>query len=188
MAYDPDNTVLRLPKRHASGIDEKPDPELGRRLEGAQSLRNALTVGLITVLGFAVLWIAVTALTGRVLPWFTTILGFALGYGIRITGKGLDWRFPATAAAFAVLGSLLGNVVISAAYTAGEFDTSTLTILSRATQMTWPVFFEEVLTGADYVFALIAAIIAAYYANRRLTRRQYFALRQWRAQRSSGRV
>ena len=93
-----------------------------------------------------------------------------------------DWRFPALAAGLAILGSLLGNVVISAAYTAGELDTSTLTILSRVTQMTWPVFFEEVLTGADYVFALIAAVIAAYYANRRLTRRQYFALRQWREQ------
>lgn len=180
MAYDPDNTVLRLPKRHAPGIDEKPDPDLGRRLEAAQSMRNAVTMGLIVVVVFAILWGVVTALTGRVWPWFTTLLGFALGYAIRYVGKGLDWRFPALAAGLAILGSLLGNVVISAAYTAGELDTSTLTILSRATQMTWPVFFDEVLTGADYVFALIAAVIAAYYANRRLTRRQYFALRQWR--------
>lgn len=180
MAYDPDNTVLRLPKRHAPGIDEKPDPDLGRRLDAAQSLRNALMTGLIVVVAFCLAWVLVTALTGRVWPWFTTILGIALGYGIRVTGKGLDWRFPTLAAALAIAGSLLGNVVISAAYTAGEFDTSTLTILSRATQMTWPLFFDEVLTGADYVFALIAAIIAAYFANRRLTRRQYFALRQWR--------
>ncbi len=178
MAYDPDNTVLRLPKRHAPGIDEKPDPDLGRRLEAAQSMRNAVTMGLIVVVLFAALWGVVTALTGRVWPWFSTLLGFALGYSIRYVGKGLDWRFPALAAGLAILGSLLGIIVISAAYTAGEFDTSTLTILSRATQMTWPVFFDEVLTGADYVFALIAAVIAAFYANRRLTRRQYFALRQ----------
>ncbi len=180
MAYDPDNTVLRLPKRHAPGIDEQPDPDLGRRLEMAQSMRNAVTTGLIVIVLFAVVWVIVTAVSGRVLPWFTTLLGFALGFAIQRTGKGLDWRFPTLAAGLAIAGSLLGNVVISAAYTAGEFDTSTLTILSRATQMTWPVFFDEVLTGADYVFALIAAVIAAYYANRRLSRRQYFALRIWR--------
>ena len=179
MAYDPDNTVLRLPKKHASGIEDKPDPELGRRLEAAQSLRNALVAGLITIVLFALVWVLVSAVSGRVLPWLTVLLGFILGFAVRRAGHGLDWRFPVLAAALAIAGSLLGNVVISAAYTAGELDASTIRILSRATSMTWPVFFDEVLNGADYVYALIAAGIAAYYANRRLSRRQYFALRQW---------
>ena len=103
-----------------------------------------------------------------------------VGYVVRGAGKGLDWRFPVIAAVLTVLGSLLGIVAISAATTAGEYDTSTVTILSRATPLTWPVFFDEVLTAADYIYAAIAAAIAAFYANRRLTRRQYFALRQWR--------
>lgn len=180
MAYDPDNQVLRLPKKHASGIDEPPDPDLGRRLEAAQSVRNAVTGGVIAVLVFTVLWVVVTAVTGRIFPWFTVLLGFAVGSVVRVAGKGLDWRFPTIAAVLTILGALLGIVVISAATTAGEFDTSTMTILSRVTSLTWPVFFAEVLTGADYIYAAIAAGIAAFYANRRLTRRQYFALRQWR--------
>lgn len=179
MAYDPDNTVLRLPKKHAPGIDEKPDPELGRRLEAAQSFRNALVAGLIVIVLFALAWVLVSAVSGRVLPWFTVLLGFLVGFAVRRAGHGLDWRFPVLAATLALLGSLLGNVVISAAYTAGEFDTSTIRILSRVTSMTWPVFFDEVLNGADYVYAFVSAGIAAYYANRRLSRRQYFALRQW---------
>ena len=112
--------------------------------------------------------------------WFSVLLGFVVGYVVRGAGKGLDWRFPVIAAVLTVLGSLLGIVAISAATTAGEYDTSTVTILSRATPLTWPVFFDEVLTAADYIYAAIAAAIAAFYANRRLTRRQYFALRQWR--------
>ena len=180
MAYDPDNQVLRLPKKHASGIDEPPDPELGQRLVAAQSVRNALTAGLIVIVVFAVLWVLVTAVTERLFPWFTVLLGFAVGYAVRRTGKGLDWRFPALAAVLTVVGSLLGIIVVSAATTAGEYNTSTVTILSRATPLTWPVFFEEVLTAADYIYATIASGIAAFYANRRLTRRQYFALRQWR--------
>ncbi len=184
MAYDPDNTVLRLPKKHAAGIADKPDPELGRNLVRAQSLRTAVVAGLIAIVVFAIAWILVTAASGRVLPWFTVLLGFALGYAVRRGGRGLDWRFPALAAFMAFAGSLLGNVVISAAYTAGEFETSTVRILARATSMTWPVFFDEVLNGADYVYALMSAGIAAFFANRRLSRRQYFALRQWQEQES----
>lgn len=180
MAYDPENQVLRLPKKHAPGIDEPPDPGLGRRLLAAQSMRNALTGGLIAVVAFAMLWVMVTAVTERIFPWFTVLLGFAVGYVVRAAGKGLDWRFPVLAAGLAIVGSFLGIVAISAATTAGEFETNTVTILSRATPLTWPVFFDEVLTAADYIYAAIAAAIAAFYANRRLTRRQYFALRQWR--------
>ena len=180
MANDPDNQVLRLPKKHAPGIDEPPDPDLGRRLLAAQSVRNALTGGLIAVILFAALWVLVTAITERIFPWFSVLLGFVVGYVVRVTGKGLDWRFPTIAAALTVIGSLLGIVAISAATTAGEYETSTVRILSRATPLTWPVFFDEVLTAADYIYAAIAAGIAAFYANRRLTRRQYFALRQWR--------
>jgi hypothetical protein len=179
MAYDPDNQVLRLPKKHASGIDELPDPDLGRRLEDAQSFRNAVTAGAITVILFTILWLGVSALTQRVFPWFPVLLGFVLGFAVRLAGKGLDWRFPTLAAALAIIGSALGLVVISAAYTASELGTSTVTILTNVSQLTWPVFFDEVVTAADFVFAVVAAGIAAFYANRRLTRRQYFALRQW---------
>ncbi len=186
MAYDPDNQVLRLPKKHASGIDELPDADLGRRLEEAQSLRNAATAGAITVILFALFWLGVSTLTERVFPWFPVLLGFVLGFVVRAAGKGLDWRFPVLAAVRAIVGSALGLVVISASYTASELGTSTVTILTKSTQLTWPVFFEEVVTAADYVFAVVAAGIAAFYANRRLTRRQYYALRQWRELRPGG--
>jgi hypothetical protein len=186
MAHDPDNQVLRLPKRHAPGIGELPDPDLGRRLEDAQSFRNAVTAGVITVVLFAIAWLGVSAMTQRVFPWFPVLLGFVLGYVVRLVGKGLDWRFPALAAALTLLGSALGLVVISAAYTASELGTSTMTILTNASQLTWPVFFDEVVTAADFVFAVVAAGIAAFYSNRRLTRRQYFALRQWREAKENG--
>ena len=179
MAYDPNNQALRLPKRHASPIAEKPDPELGRRLEAAQSLRNAVTVSMIALIVFTLLWLLLTSVGGRVFPWFALMLGPPLGFAVRLAGKGLDWRFPAVAASFAVLGTLIGNVVISAAYTASELDAGIATVLSRTTSMTWPVFFNEVMTGADYVYALFSAGMAAYFATRRLSRRQYYALRAW---------
>ena len=66
--------------------------------------------------------------------------------------------------------------------TAETFDTGTLQVLRAVTSMTWPVFFDEVLTVADGFYALLAAGLAAFLANRPLTRSQYYALRLWRAQ------
>ena len=179
MAHNPDKPVLRLPKKHAAGLDSRPDPDLGRRLEASQSLRNAFVAGLLATLSFAALWLVLTAASGRILPFVAVVSGLPIGYAVQRGGRGLDWRFPVLAAALAVGGALLGNVLIAAAYTAGEFDTGLWRIIGNVTPMTWPVFFEEAMTGADYVYALCAGGIAAYYANRRLSRRQFFALRSW---------
>jgi hypothetical protein len=128
---------------------------------------------------FAVIWSMLTAALERVFPWMTLLLGVFVGFAVNRAGQGLDWRFPSLAAAMALLGAILANIVIAAAYTAGEFDTGTLTVLRSVTTMTWPVFFDEVMTAADWVFAAAAAGIAALYSNRRLDRRDYQALRIW---------
>jgi hypothetical protein len=110
----------------------------------------------------------------------TVVQGAIIGLAVRRAGRGLDWRFPAVAAAAAVAGALAGNILVAAAFTAAEFDTTILTILRSATDFTWPVFFDEVMTPADVVYAIAAAGVAAFYANRRLTRDQYAAYRAWR--------
>ncbi|MGI9248028.1 MAG: hypothetical protein ACR2QI_03380 [Woeseiaceae bacterium] len=148
----------------------------------AQSLRHAFFAGLITIIVFCILWAALTSLTGRVFPWMTVLLGAMLGFAVRQAGHGVDWRFPVLAAVLALLGALLSNVVIAASYTAETFDTGTLQILRAVTSMTWPVFFDEVLTVADGFYAVLAAGLAAFLANRHLTRAQYHALRLWRAE------
>lgn len=174
---------LRLRKRHGTGA--KPDVTLadGRRLVNAQSVRNAIVSALITVIVFSLFWVAITELTNRVFPWLTVVLGFLLGHSIRLTGRGTDWRFPMIAAVAAIAGSLIANVVVAASVTANEFGTGTLEVLRAVTSMTWPVFFDEVLTIADGFFAVVGAGLAAFYANRRLTRKEYFALRLWNEER-----
>jgi hypothetical protein len=80
----------------------------------------------------------------------------------------------------AITGAVIGNVVLAASTTAAEYDTGTLHILQAVTSMTWPVFFAEVWTVADGFYAVVAAAYAAFLANRRLTRTEFYALRQWR--------
>ncbi len=144
-------------------------------------MRRALVAGLITIVIFCVLWIALSALINRVFPWMTILLGAMLGFAVRQAGRGVDWRFPMLAAVLTLSGALLSNIVVAASYTAEIFDTSTLHVLRSVTSMTWPVFFDEVLTPADGFYGVFAAGLAAFLSNRRLTRSQYYALRLWRA-------
>ncbi len=176
---------LRLRKKHGGGPPSEATVADGKRLVDSQSVRKALVAGLIVVLIFGMFWIALTELTNRVFPWFTVVLGFLLGHGIRLAGRGTDWRFPSIAAAMAITGSLLANIVLAASVTAEGLGASTLEILQAVTSMTWPVFFAEVMTVADAFFAFIAAGLAAFYSNRRLTRAEYHALRLWREERQT---
>ena len=171
---------LRLRKKHGSGAQRDVTSIDGGKLVRAQSLRNAIVAALIAIIVFSLFWIAVTELTNRVFPWATVVLGFLVGHSIRLAGRGIDWRFPATAAVMTLAGSLAANIILAASVTAEGFGTGTLQILQSVTSMTWPVFFDEVLTVADVFFAVVGAGLAGFYSNRRLTRTEYFALRLWR--------
>ncbi len=173
---------LRLRKKHGSGQPTGVSAADGKRLVDAQSIRNAIVAGMAAILIFSVFWVVLSELTGRVFPWLTVALGFMLGHSVRLMGKGVDWRFPTMAAVMALAGALLANVVLAASVTAEGFGTGTLNVLTAVTSMTWPVYFEEKLGFADVFYALVAATLASFYANRRLTRSEYRAVRLWSEQ------
>lgn len=182
MKTNPNPNPLRLRKKHGDGRRPNVTVADGERLVDAQSLRNAVVTSLIILIVFCVVWISLSALLNRVFPWMTVLLGCALGLGIRRTGRGVDWRFPTLAAAMALFGSIASNVVLAAAITADDFGTGTMQVLQAVTSMTWPVFFDEVWNAAHGFYAVVAAGVAAFFANRRLTRAQFYALRQWQNQ------
>lgn len=171
--------VFRFPMKHAPKLAVQPTAEDGARLVDAQSVLGALVAGMAAVIAFCFLWTLLSTLLNRVFPWLTLAMGMLVGLAIRRAGRGLDWRFPVLAAIVTAFGCLAGNVVIAAAFTAADLGTGTLNVLRAVTAMTWPVFFDEVMTPADAVYALFAAAIAAFYANRRLSRADYLALRRW---------
>lgn len=179
MTTDSNQQVLRLRKKHAPGRHARPDAAEGARLARAQSARNAVSAAAIVTILFAIVWALVSTWMARVFPWATMLLGLLIGLAVRKAGRGIDWRFPFIAAVAAILGSIGANIVVGAAYAATELGTSTLNVLRNVTLHTWPVFFDEVMTAADFVYALFGGGIAAALANRRLTRREFHALRLW---------
>lgn len=177
--------VLRLRKKHGSGKPKEITAEDGARLVRAQSIRNAVVGALLAVIVFCLLWVALSELLNRIFPWVTILLGPMVGFAVRQAGRGVDWRFPFLAAVLTLLGALMANIVVAASTTADIFDTSTMHVLQSVTSMTWPVFFDEVWNVADGFYAVFAAGLAAFLANRPITRSQYYALRLWRG-RSDG--
>jgi len=172
-------SIFRLRKRHTPAEAVKLGAEDGRLLVQDQSLRDSIVAGLIVVILFSALWAMASMLINRIFPWMTLVLGIFVGLVERRAGRGLDWRFPVLAAAMTLLGALVSNVVVAAAFTAAALDTNTFTILRAVTSMTWPVFFDEAVSAADVVYAFCGAGVAAFYANRRLSRAEYHALRMW---------
>ena len=172
-------SVVRLRKRHSPGEHAKPTVEDGARLVRAQSVRQALMAALIVITLFAILWSMLSDAMNRIFPWMPLLLGMLVGLAVRRAGLGLDWRFPAIAATFTVFGSFVGRVVIAASVAAEELGTGTLDVLMKMSSFTLPTFFAEHVTPADYIYAIFAAMIAGVYAKRRLTRRQFHAIRLW---------
>jgi len=179
MADEPIKSVLRIRKRHTPDVQAQAEPADGQRLIDEQSVRDGVLAGLVAVLLFSIVWAMVSTLLSRIFPWMTLLLGVAVGLVVRRAGQGLDWRFPLIAAGITLAGSLLANIVVAAAFTAEALGTSTLAILRAVTTMTWPVYFAEVLSPVDLIYALFAAGIAAFYAQRRLDRAEFMALRKW---------
>jgi hypothetical protein len=180
MRNNPKPPPLRLRRKHGEGRKTDVTAADGARLVRAQSFRNAVIAGLIALVVFCVLWVSLSSLTNRIFPWMTVVFGGMLGIAIRRAGRGLDWRLPALAAAMAIVGSVISNIVLAASTTAAEYGTGTLHILQAVTSMTWPVFFDEVWNVADGFYAVVAAGLAGFLANRRLTRSEFYALRLWR--------
>lgn len=177
--------LLRLRKKHGDGREVDVTVADGERLVRTQSMRNAIVAGLGAIVLFCFLWMGLASLTRRVFPWLTVILGALIGVAIQRAGRGVDWRFPVLAAAMAIAGSVISNIVVAASVTAESFGAGTLQVLRAVTSMTWPVFFAEVWGIADSFYAVVAAGFAAFFANRRLSRREFHALRLWR-RRSDG--
>lgn len=179
MTTKPQKSVLRLPKKHRGAADKAERVDV-RKLLAQQSLRDALVAGIIVIILFSIIWAMLSTLVNRIFPWMTVVLGITIGLVVRRAGRGLDWRFPVLAAGLTLAGAVFANVVVAAAFTADELGTSTFTILRAVTSMTWPVFFDEVWNIGDTFYAALSAAVAAFFAPRKLSRSEFYALRMWR--------
>ena len=169
--------VNRISQKHSKTLYEPRRDVDAATLIASQLPRRAIIAGLVTLLAGNALWLASALLSGKVFPWFALLQGIAIGLFVRRWGQGFDWRFPTIAGVIALAGSYTGSFLIAAEVAARDLDTSVFAVIFNITGWTMDTWLAEVITPADHIFAAYAAILAAFFARRRLDRAEVFALR-----------
>lgn len=171
--------LKRKDESETDGPVELPDP---KALIASQSLRGAVVGGIAAIVIMCALWTSLTVATGRVFPWFTMLQGVLIGGFVRRYGRGFDYRFPVVAALLACAGALVGNLIVALPETMRQLDAGAVEVLRGLTWRSFELFFDEVITVVDYIYAGFAAALAAFYSRRRLNRHEEFVLRSMNAE------
>lgn len=159
---------------------EKPEslpPVDAASLVAQQSCRSAIIAAIGVALCLNFVWLWLSEISGSFFHWYSVLQGPLIGLAVRHAGHGIDWRFPAIAAAVTILAAFSGNFLVSVVTTSAVLEASPAQVLRGLTLWSWQTWFAEVLNFADLVYALFAAAVAAFYAKRRLRRNEVFALR-----------
>ena len=172
-------SILRLRQKHAPRLARgaAADVDAGALLRD-QSLKAGLLGAVLASAILIAIWIAGGMLFDSFFPWFSLVQGFFIGRAVQHFGRGIDWRFPAIAAAAAVLAAFVGSFMCSLFLTGREFETPALTLVSEISWHTIATFTSSNFAIVGSIYAGMAAAIAAFFAQRRLTRSESVALRK----------
>ncbi|WP_298501913.1 hypothetical protein [uncultured Maribacter sp.] len=141
-----------------------------------QNYSKALISGVLVGFLCAILWGIITVVTGYQIAYMAIAIGAAVGYTIRITGKGIDQIFGITGAIIAVLSCLLGNFLSIIGYLAnyeslGYFETLELFDYSQLI----PIMSES-FSFIDVLFYGFAAYEGYKFAFKSFTEKEIYEL------------
>lgn len=169
--------MFRLEQKHSRpGRKKYPKPDVKRILAEESLLRGILgSVAVAALLCW--IWAVQVMTTGRVYPWFSILIGILVGLAMRRFGRGLDWRFPLSAGLVAGIAAYAGNLMIGVLETGRYIEAQPMEVIAGLSLDTMRSFFKNTISPVDHVYAFCSAVVAAFYANRRLNRREVLALR-----------
>ena len=170
--------MFRLKQKHSRKRPGTPTTADAASLIGAQSLVRALAaaVGMLFLMSWV--WAYSAESLGRVFTWFSIVQGAAVGYAVQRFGRGLDWRFPVVAAVVAWIGAYSGSLMIGVITTGRYIEAGTMEVIRGLSADTMEMFFRDTINPVVHIYAVFAAGVAAFFANRRLKRHEVLALRR----------
>jgi hypothetical protein len=169
--------MFRLRQKHSKRKPEQFARPDARKILSAQSMPRAFAGGMAVTLLLCWLWALYSVSSGRVFPWLSVLIGALIGLAVQRFGRGLDWRFPLLAAVLACIAAYFGNLMIGVVETGRYIEASPLRVLRGLSADTMEYFFGSTVGPVDHIYAFCAAGVAAFFANRRLNRREVLAVR-----------
>lgn len=168
--------MQRLKKRHSRNL-HAPPADAGKLL-GEQSLKNAALAGAVAIVAMMASWVALAAIFDRYFPWYPIVQGYIVGHAVRRFGHGVEWPFPVLAASITAAGAFLGSFLVALFLTGREFRTGALELVDEISWHTVSVFAVRNFGADGIIYMSFAAVLAAFYASRRLNRQEAVALRR----------
>ena len=141
-------------------------------LRSEQNLVAGALAGLAAALVGAAIWAIVTALTHYQIGFMAIGVGLLVGFAVRAAGKGIDPVFGVVGAALALLGCVLGNLLMVLYFLADKEQMSFLELLSHLDLELVGRVMVATFDVMDIVFYGIAMYCGYKYALRQVTNEQ----------------
>ncbi len=135
-----------------------------------QNLALGIIGGVLGGLIGAVLWVAITLLTKYQIGWMAVGVGFLVGLGIRLLGRGLDKIYSFLGAGIALVSVLLGNFLVSMAMLADAAGMSYVEVFFQFNYAYTFDLMKETFSVMDLLFYALAVITAYSNSHRKVTK------------------
>lgn len=134
------------------------------RMKDDQNFMMGITGGFLGAAIGAVLWAIITVLTEYQIGYMALGVGFLAGMGVRLLGKGVDAKFQYAGAALALVGCLVGNLMVVIIFGSLETGIPISTILSRLTPVVIVDLYKATFNIIDILFYGLAITIGFKYS------------------------
>ena len=153
-------------------INEQVIREKIERMKQEQNLGLGILGGVIGGLIGAVIWAVIIYVTEYQIGLLAIGVGFLVGYGVRILGKGIDKTFGIVGGIIALISVMLGNFLASLGFLANYFEVSYFEILITFNYAMTLELLLETFSFMDLVFYGIAVYEGYKFSFRPISKGQ----------------
>ena len=150
-------------------LDEMKYQQFVAELEDHQNLHMGIVGGIIGAVIGAAAWAVVTVVTGFQIGWMAVGVGFLVGYGVRVMGKGISKQFGIVGAILSLAGCLAGNLFSVCAMVSKHEDIPFYDILVRLNPEIIVDIFRSTFSPMDLLFYAIAVYEGYRFSFRKVT-------------------
>jgi phosphate/sulfate permease len=138
-------------------------------LKSTQRFGPALILGVTAMLVAAVLWAAISYVSGWKIGFMAIGVGALVGFAVKIGGRGVTPLFGVMGATLAVVGCVAGDVFAVAAFVARQYDEGLFEVLSRLTVPVAVEILRATFQPIDVLFYAIAIYFGYKFSFARIT-------------------
>jgi hypothetical protein len=117
----------------------------------------------------ACVWAAITVMTHYQIGWMAVGVGFLVGYGVKIFGKGIDRTFGIVGAAWSLVGCAAGNLLSVVGTIAKQQNVPLMNVLEKLDLEIIATLMQATFNPMDVLFYGIAIYEGYRFSFRQIT-------------------